>query len=260
MEPLQALRHIGLSEKEAKVYLALLQLGRATAYTVAVKSGLKRPTTYLILDDLVRLGFAFESPRSLKKTFEAKPPEEVFALATERLHVAESALPSIQALVRKREGRTQALYFEGLDGLAQALKYRLNDLRGLEAVGFYGAAVGAAPEAVALAAASLADFKKGGVAMRGFIPQDKFIKPYVGQPGGPDFREIPTSIYSSRISIDTVGDMTRIMDIVSAIPQATIIENAEVAKTLRQIFERLWALEQAVAAPPKRGTTAKKGK
>ena len=33
---------IGFSDKEAKVYLALLALGKANAYQVAVKSGLKK--------------------------------------------------------------------------------------------------------------------------------------------------------------------------------------------------------------------------
>ena len=53
MELKEALQTIGLNEKECAVYLALLQLGRASAYSVAQKSGLKKPTTYVILDELI---------------------------------------------------------------------------------------------------------------------------------------------------------------------------------------------------------------
>jgi hypothetical protein len=37
-----------------------------------------------------------------------------------------------------------------------------------------------------------------------------------------------------------VGDFVRIVDAVSPIPQAIIIENPAVAKTLREIFELVW--------------------
>ena len=38
-----ALREFGLSEKEAKVYLAGLELGEATAYDIALKTHLPHP-------------------------------------------------------------------------------------------------------------------------------------------------------------------------------------------------------------------------
>jgi HTH-type transcriptional regulator, sugar sensing transcriptional regulator len=245
MENIQSLRHIGLSEKEAKVYLALLQLGRSTAYSVAVKAGIKRPTTYLILDELVKAGFAYESPRSLKKMFEAKAPEEVFALARERMKVAESALPSIQALARTQKGRTQALYFEGVSGVEQALMYRIKDGKDGEAVGFYGSAVDASPEVLKLSYDWLENYKRLNIRIRGFVPKDKFLAPIQKEDkkSNREFRSLPKAIYSSTISIDTISDFVRIVDIVSPIPQATIIENAEVAKTIREVFERLWEYE-----------------
>jgi sugar-specific transcriptional regulator TrmB len=242
MENIQSLRHIGLSEKEAKVYLALLQLGRATAYSVAVKAGLKRPTTYLLLDELVKNGFAYEVPRSLKKMFEAKAPEEVFALARERMKVAESALSSIQALVRKKQGKTQALYFEGMSGLQQALQYRAKDLKDGEVVGFYAAAVGAPQDALNVANNWLEEYAKLNIMIRGFVPKDDFLKPYHvnDKNANRTFKSLPTKVYSSKVSIEAMADFVRIVDIVSPIPQATIIENTEVAKTIREIFEMLW--------------------
>ena len=48
----ETLINLGLNEKQAKVYLALLQLGQAGVTAVAEKAGTKRPTTYLILEEL----------------------------------------------------------------------------------------------------------------------------------------------------------------------------------------------------------------
>ena len=50
------LEEIGLSEKEANVYLAILKVGRGTAYKIARLAGVKTPTTYLMLDDLLKKG------------------------------------------------------------------------------------------------------------------------------------------------------------------------------------------------------------
>jgi len=247
MESIQALRQIGLSEKEAKVYLALLQLGRSTAYSVAVLAALKRPTTYLILDELVKTGFVVEIPSAVKKLYEAKPPEEIFAMAKERMKVAESALPNIQSLARKKQGKTQTLYFEGLSGLEQALKYRINDQRGQEAIGFYAASSDMPAEATELTKAWEEDCKKYNIKVRGFIPK-KYLSSVSSKKDkelGRSFKPLPNESYSSRVSLDTVGDMVRFIDTISPIPQATIIESAEAAKAMRQIFDRMWLAERS---------------
>ena len=242
MDSSQALRQIGLSDKEAQVYLALLQLGRATAYSVAVKTGLKRPTVYLILDDLAHAGYAFEIPQTLKKMYGALPPEEVFARAQERVRAAASGLPSIQALARKQVGRTQTLYFEGLAGLEQALKYRFGDADNKEFVGFYAASTDAPPESLELSNKYFEDCRKRGIRFRGFVPKSEFLRGFQknSKGAGWDLRQLPAKAYSSHVSIDTAGDLVRIIDINGPVPQATLIENAEAAKALRQIFELTW--------------------
>ena len=44
----------GLSEKETHVYLAALSLGAASVARIAQRANEKRPTTYLVLEDLMR--------------------------------------------------------------------------------------------------------------------------------------------------------------------------------------------------------------
>lgn len=52
--PLQTLRELGLTDKEAELYLASLSLGTASIAGLAKKAELKRPTTYLIVDTLLQ--------------------------------------------------------------------------------------------------------------------------------------------------------------------------------------------------------------
>ncbi|MEK7566640.1 MAG: helix-turn-helix domain-containing protein, partial [Patescibacteria group bacterium] len=79
---LQELQEFGLSEKEARVYLAALELGKATADELAKQAKVNRSTTYVQIESLKQKGlvssydegkktyFAPESPEYLKRLFE----------------------------------------------------------------------------------------------------------------------------------------------------------------------------------------------
>src|SRR3989338_8173947 len=117
----ESLRSLGLSAKESEVYLALLSLGQTTAYAVAEKSGLKRPTVYVVLDDLRKKGLVLKIPNAKKQVFTAKSPEEFFGEAEERLRIAKQSLPDLLALADKPEKNFKTLYFEGEQNVKQDL-------------------------------------------------------------------------------------------------------------------------------------------
>jgi len=50
------LKRIGLNEKEAKVYLTLLEVNESLPSSISRQSGVKRPTTYVILGQLQKKG------------------------------------------------------------------------------------------------------------------------------------------------------------------------------------------------------------
>ena len=53
---LKELQDMGLSEKEAKIYLASLEIGRATADQLAKQAKIVRSTTYVQLESLMKKG------------------------------------------------------------------------------------------------------------------------------------------------------------------------------------------------------------
>lgn len=54
--PEQQLKQLGFSDKEAKVYMASLELGPDTAQEIAKKAGVNRTTTYVIIEKLIKKG------------------------------------------------------------------------------------------------------------------------------------------------------------------------------------------------------------
>jgi sugar-specific transcriptional regulator TrmB len=237
----EALQIIGLSDKEAAVYTALLQLGQATAYGVAVKSGLKKPTTYVILDELIEKGLVLKVPQMKTQHYIARSPEEAFGVAQERLTLAKKALPELLAITKGKKSKVNTVYFEGVEGMKQLLEYKLKEHEGEEMLGFWATDKNADPELARYFKNELAKkIQRHGIRMRGLAPADPTLADYraVDAGYGRNIKEISTNDYSTEVAITVTKDLVRIEDYKNL--QGIAIENQDVAKALRQIFEMVW--------------------
>lgn len=243
MNSVEALKNVGLTDKEARVYVALLQLGRASSYAVSVKSGLKKPTTYVILDELVEKGFAHQIPRAKKKMYVPVSPDEVFGIAEEKLEVARQALPELKSLTKETD-KVNTLYFEGLKGLREAMWYRMEEQKDKTMVGFYAANLDTPPEGYALIDEWQAALRKRNITLQGITPKHESLRQYFEGDWGRtkliDFKFLPYEEYSSKISMEAVLDMVRILDFNEESMQAVIVENKHVADMVRQVFNIAW--------------------
>jgi len=73
------LRKIGLSEKEARVYLLCLESGRTSVQNISQKSGMSRPTVYRVLEALRRKDLV-EKFTKYSKAIAAKSPDEILGM------------------------------------------------------------------------------------------------------------------------------------------------------------------------------------
>jgi DNA-binding MarR family transcriptional regulator len=236
-----ALHTIGLNEKEAAVYMALLQLGRASAYSVAEKSGLKRPTAYVVLEALIKKGLAARVPRERKQLYIAVSPDQAFAVAEEKLVLAKQKLPELAAMTKGESTKVRTIYFEGVEGIKQLVEYRVKEMRGKEMVGFWATDKNVDPELSRYFKEEWGPLSgKLGITMRGIVPDDPALKFYrdVDAKYGRTMKTVPPEQYSSEVAIDVLGDLVRIQDYKNL--QGVALENIDVAKTMREIFEMVW--------------------
>ena len=75
MDAAKNLEKIGLTEKQAKVYFACLQLGVASTLKLSQLAELKRPTVYVILEDLEKLSLVSRVQKNSKTFFIASDPK-----------------------------------------------------------------------------------------------------------------------------------------------------------------------------------------
>ena len=69
------LSHVGLSDKEAAVYLAAMELGPAVVQDIAKKAEVNRATTYVMIESLASRGMMSTFVKGKKRYFAAEPPE-----------------------------------------------------------------------------------------------------------------------------------------------------------------------------------------
>ena len=240
MTIIEALQNIGLNDKEARVYTALLKRGRCSAYGISEESGLKKPTTYVILNELIEKGLASRIPRVKKQLFIAKSPEEVFAMVEERISLAKTILPQLKAIREGEKSKPKTLFFEGMKGIRENFRWENRKMSGKETVGFWAHSGDASPELVEFFLENMEDFKKNNNKMKGIVPDDPNFKRFreTDKKYGRQLKTIPLDEYSASTSV-TIGD-----DFISFFSfkdlQITRIENKKIADTMRQIFEIVW--------------------
>lgn len=124
MEFINEIKKLGLTDKEAAVYLACLSLGPVPVQAIARKSKVVRATTYVVLEALAKQGLVTEYKEGKKTFFSAEPPQQLMRLLEKQQEVVakkrdelESFLPQLQVIMKAVGGKPQVRYFEGIEGL-----------------------------------------------------------------------------------------------------------------------------------------------
>lgn len=124
---LQQLIKAGLGEREAKVYLAILELGEATIAQITKKSQIKRSTVYDMLEILKEKRLINQSRHKTRPVFFAENPQKMIDSLEERKKGLQEAMPQLISLMNLLEKKPRISYFEGTESVKEifedTLKY-----------------------------------------------------------------------------------------------------------------------------------------
>lgn len=239
MEIINALKTIGLSDKEALVYVALLEIGEATVVQIARQTKLKRPTIYIILDSLRDKELILKIPYAKKAVFIAKDPDDFFRASMIKTKAAYDKLSEIKA-IQKKENKISVRYYDGEKGVEEALFYRIEELKKTEVVGFFAKAEKITANLINISHHWRRVMFENNIKLRGIAPKHDTLKDFrkTDDALGQIFKSIPHNTYSSNCSIDATSLFVRM--VLFDANQAIIIENPEIVKTVKEIFESRW--------------------
>ena len=123
------LQKIGLNEKEALVYITLLQLSESTALAVSTKSGIKRSTVYTVFETLTERGLVSKIYNGVKKKFVAETPHKLEELLQRQTNLLKNHLPDFLELHSLPNSEQSVQVYEGTEGLKNGLNTALKDLK-----------------------------------------------------------------------------------------------------------------------------------
>lgn len=124
---------LGLGPNEAKVYLALLELGRGNVSTISKTAQINRTTGYDILERLSVSGLASRTVLGKKqKLYVAEPPSRLKQYLEKRKNQAEKNLAEVAGLLPelqlayRTESKPVIRFFEGRAGIENIYHHTLN--------------------------------------------------------------------------------------------------------------------------------------
>ncbi len=123
------LENLGLNQKESKVYIALLELGQASAQEVSSKTALNRATTYVILESLIKKELVRNLIRKKKTFFTVESPLQIIEMLNDKqkdisskLDVAKEIMPELEMLCRVTSQKAKVKFYEGKEGVLMIQK------------------------------------------------------------------------------------------------------------------------------------------
>lgn len=231
------LQSIGLTDKEARVYLAALELSTNVVAEIAAKAKINRVTTYDIAEKLLKKGLLSTHTKAGIRYFTATDPDVVLQEHKRRIQDLQKALPELRRLHGKVP-HPRIQYFEGIDGIktiyADTLTAHTEILN-------YANSEEIRTHWPSYDHEYVAQRVKKKIYLRGIAPDDDYGRTvHAGDKN--NFREIrlvpkeeiaitnEINIYDDKIAIVSFRDNLIGM----------IIENDDIANTQRALFKMIW--------------------
>lgn len=116
------LEKLGLSGKEAKVYLAVLELGEGNIGQIAGKSGVKRTTVYDVVGSLEEKRLLNKTMKGKKAVYFAEDPRKIEENLDEKKNTLKKILPELLSVMNTLEKKPRIRFFEGAEGIKEVYK------------------------------------------------------------------------------------------------------------------------------------------
>jgi sugar-specific transcriptional regulator TrmB len=117
----------GLSDPEAKAYLAILELGESTVERIAKKTRIVRTSLYHTLGLLKTRGLVTVAKRGARTVYIAEDPRVLKSDLEEKMKTLEQVLPELRSMTNVIDKKPRIRYYEGdaemIEGINDILKY-----------------------------------------------------------------------------------------------------------------------------------------
>lgn len=237
MSHISTLQTLGLTEDEARTYLALLKIGGSNAAALATEVGVKRTTIYPILSSLSEKGFASTYFYKSKKLYRAEKPERVAGLYEKKLEAFSNIIPELSTIEKTTVQQVGLRFIETKEELKKFYTGILTDYKNKTY-----RAIGSTPAWESIDPEFIKDYRRdrarAKIKTRLLITEESVAK----SPNDPallrDVRVLPQN-HTFKSTIDIFDDKILIMN-PDQTALAVVIEVPSMVDIFKEIFELVW--------------------
>jgi predicted transcriptional regulator len=259
MNEQQLISHIedlGLSNKEARVYVASLKTGPAAVQRIADQADIKRVTTYVVLESLVGMGLVSQSVKGKKTYYIAESPSNLERLLDKRERELRDQktsfsqiLPELEGLKSTPKDSPNVKFYDGADGIRSALTAFMEQVKKTDAQLVYGYSnldrtYSFFPELEHSQANNAR--MRAGLSSRFLYSSERgaFLKP--GDAAAKrESRWVPKEWSPVESDFTIIGDTVMMLSLASANPMAITITSHQLAQGLRAMYDLAWTAAAA---------------
>ncbi|MFA5967003.1 MAG: helix-turn-helix domain-containing protein [Patescibacteria group bacterium] len=231
------LHNLGLSPNEAKVYLAALEMGTASAQDISHKAGVIRTTGYSILERLAIRNFVYKTKQKNKTRYVAESPKNLVHRFEHYQKELTNSLPELQAIYNKSQIKPKIVFYEGKSGIeeiyADTIKEKPREILEFNTLDIFAAL----PD---FPAEYLAQRNKHHIYAKRIATDEKRTREHAAR----DKEELshtlllPKEEFNPPVEINIYNNKVAFMSYPDEI--GIIIESHGIADTMRQIYHLLW--------------------
>ena len=237
---IDSLQAAGLSDNEARVYLAAVATGPTSIQEIARRAGIKRTTVYPVYEALEFKGLMCTKYKGFKKLYAAEHPDKISAVVLEHQRRFQSVLGELTALYNLQSGDSAIAHHEGLEAIKGVYNGLLRDIK----PGENYMIISSGSEWYKYAPDFFDDFlarrAKLNINVRALIIPNEFGVQYHKE------RKVPNEkvrLFKPHVkftsSILTIPRKVVIHQLEDPV-WAMVIENTQIVKTFQELFEILW--------------------
>lgn len=232
---IEILKEAGLTNNEALIYKALLELGPSLAGQISRKTGLHRRTVYDVTEMLIKKGLIGYILKNNRRLFEASSPERFIDILKEKENSLNTLLPEMMNIYGKTKEKQETNFYKGRQGLKTVLEDQLEENNKEILI------LGASPIAYKILEFYFKWFdlkrKKRKIKTKIiFNKMDKKIKiPFS------EIKYLPQK-YSSPLAVNIYGNKVAIILWSEENPIAIVIKNKEISEGYKKYFELMWRI------------------
>ncbi|MCA9487399.1 MAG: hypothetical protein KC516_00380 [Nanoarchaeota archaeon] len=126
---IQKLQELGLTNNEAKIYYALLELGETKIGPLVKRTGINRVLIYDTIESLIKKGLASSVTKENIKYFQAGNPSVILTFIKEKEKIAKKILPELEKIRQSEEGKQKVTVYEGIKGLKSAMANMIKEIK-----------------------------------------------------------------------------------------------------------------------------------